>query len=396
MFQSLKPLPADPILSLMVAYREDDNPLKVDLSVGVFKTASGDTPIFNAVKLAEAHRLETETTKAYIGMAGTPGYNSTMLDLLLGKGHEVIKDGRVASMLAPGGCGALRVAAELVKRSKPDATVWVSDPTWANHVPLIGGVGLELKSYPYFDRDTHGVKFDEMIATLETLGPDDLVLLHACCHNPTGADLTPQQWDIIADVAARRGFIPFLDSAYQGLGIDLDADAYGVRKMAATVPEMILAASCSKNFGLYRDRVGLVAFITSAIQQPATEANLKSIARGMYSMPPAHGGAVVEYILSTPALKADWQAELVGLCASINTSRQILATGLTAAGVPGQFDWLMENRGMFSILDLSKDQIRRLKDEFSVYIVGSGRINLAGVTAGNINYLAASIAKVHE
>ncbi|MBL4789062.1 MAG: aspartate/tyrosine/aromatic aminotransferase [Kordiimonadaceae bacterium] len=394
MFNDLKSLPIDPILGLMAKFREDENPDKVDLSVGVFKDINGHTPIFDAVKKAEAHRLETEDTKVYIGMVGTPGYNRTMMDLLLGEGHTAIAGGRVSSALTPGGCGALRVGAEFLQRANAEATVWVSDPTWANHEPLIGGVGFELKSYPYYDKATHGVRFDAMMETLKTLGPSDVVLLHACCHNPTGADLTPEQWDEIADVAALRGFIPFVDSAYQGLGVGLEEDAYGVRKIAASVEEMLIAVSCSKNFGLYRDRVGLVASITSAAQASVAIGQISSVARGMYSMPPAHGGAVVEHILTTPELTASWKAELVGICTSINASRQMLKEGLTGAGVGGDFAYLTENKGMFSFLDLSKEQVARLQQEFSVYIVDSGRINLAGVTANNIDYLSQAIKSV--
>ncbi|MFC3052016.1 amino acid aminotransferase [Kordiimonas pumila] len=391
MFSSMASLPIDPILGLMAKFREDPNSDKVDLSVGVYKTANGHTPIFEAVKAAEKYRLETEDTKAYIGMMGTPGYNDAMLRLLIGADYP---SDRIAAALTPGGCGALRVASEFLMRANPDATVWVSDPTWANHMPLIGGVGLKIKTYPYYDKASHGVNFSGMIETLKGLGPNDVVLLHASCHNPSGADLSPAQWDEIAAVAAERGFIPFIDSAYQGLGEGLDADAYGIRKIAASVEEMILASSCSKNFGLYRDRVGQVAVMTKADRKEVTVGQISSIARGMYSMPPAHGGAVVEHILTTPSLTASWQKELAGICSSIQTSRTLLKAGLEKAGVEGDFAYLIQNQGMFSFLDLTVEQINKLQADYSVYLVNSGRINLAGVTANNIDYLAASIKSV--
>ncbi len=394
MFESLDSVPLDPILGMMVSFREDPNPNKVDLSVGVYKTRQGTTPIFDAVKKAEAFRLETEDSKTYIGMGGTEGFNQHMLAVIFGNDHSVLTENRISSALTPGGCGALRVAAELIHHAKPDATVWVSDPTWANHIPLIGETSLRLQHYPYFDPQSHSVDFDAMFSTLSGLGPNDIVLMHAACHNPTGADLSPSQWDQITELACERGFIPFLDSAYQGLGVDLDSDAYGIRALASKVPEMILATSCSKNFGLYRDRTGMVCIISKASQQPATNANLLRVIRGIYSMPPAHGGAIVEKILTTPALTESWQQELAVICQSINTSRRLLAKGLASAGISGDFNYLLENRGMFSFLDLTVEQIHTLRDQHSVYIIDSGRINLAGVHAGNIDYLANAIEAV--
>jgi len=391
MFDRLENLPTDPILGLMAKFKEDSNSNKVDLSVGVYKTADGVTPIFDAVKQAEKHRFETEETKAYIGMVGTPGYNAGMLELLLGANYPA---DRIAAALTPGGSGALRVAAEFIKRANADATVWVSDPTWANHTPLIGGVGLQMKTYPYYDAATHSVNFSDMMDTLRGLGPNDIVLLHASCHNPSGADLSPAQWDEVAQVAAERGFIPFIDSAYQGLGLGLEEDAYGVRAVVKAVDQMLLAVSCSKNFGLYRDRVGQVAVFTKPETRDIATAQISSIARTMYSMPPAHGGAIVEHILSTPALKASWQKELADICSSIQTSRKLLQKGLQDAGVSGDFAYLTNDRGMFSFLDLTVEQINKLQSDYSVYIVGSGRINLAGVTTGNIAYLADAILKV--
>lgn len=395
MFNQLENLPIDPILGLMVAYREDPNPNKIDLSVGVFKDIDGHTPIFKAVKEAEAHRLQTETTKAYIGMVGTPGFNSAMQKLVFGENHPVLSSGRLTSAMSPGGCGALRVAAEFIARANPDATIWVSDPTWANHVPLIGGVGFELKTYPYYDTLTRGVNFDAMMETLKTLGPNDVVLLHGSCHNPTGADLTPAQWDEIANVAVDRGFLPFIDSAYQGLGDDLDADAYGIRKLASTVPEMIMAISCSKNFGLYRDRVGLVGVLSESTDQAAiAHAQISSVARGMYSMPPAHGGAIVEHILTTPELNTMWRDELAEMCTSIRRSRELLGRCIECSGLSNNGAYLTENKGMFSYIDVSPAQVERLRVEHSVYLVNSGRVSIAGVTEKNSEYLTIALRAV--
>ncbi|WND03435.1 amino acid aminotransferase [Temperatibacter marinus] len=394
MFNNLTELPTDPILGLAAAFRADERVNKVDLSVGVFKNEKGETPIFEAVKKAEAYRVETETTKAYIGMTGQDGYNSLLLAEALGASHPVIAEGRVASTLTPGGCGALHMIAQMIKRSNAKAKVWVSDPTWANHIPLIGGVGIEIETYPYFDRATHGVNFDAMLSQLNKLGADDIVLLHACCHNPTGADLSEAQWDQLAESAAKNGWIPFIDSAYQGLGTSLEADGYGMRTMAKAVPQMFLALSCSKNFGLYRDRVGLAAVITDKTNVNAVLSHVKVVGRGIWSMPPAHGGAIVEKILSTPTLRDSWVSELEDICSTVNTNRQLLAQALTGAGIPGDFGYLTENQGMFSFLDLSKDQINRLREEHAVYIVGSGRINIAGAHKGNVDLIAEAIKAV--
>lgn len=395
MFNSLESLPTDPILGLMATFREDPNPNKIDLSVGVFKDIDGQTPIFKAVKEAEAHRLATEATKAYIGMVGTPGFNAAMQTVLFGADNPVLASGRFTSAMSPGGCGALRVAAEFIARANKGATIWVSDPTWANHVPLIGGVGFELKTYPYYDTATRGVRFDAMADQLRKLGPTDVVLLHGSCHNPTGADLTQSQWDEIVDIAAERGFLPFVDSAYQGLGDGLEADAYGIRKLASAVPEMIMAISCSKNFGLYRDRVGLVGVLSdNAERSTVATAQISSIARGMYSMPPAHGGAIVEHILTTSELDAMWRDELRDMCASIQNSRSLLRRGMESVGLDGDFAYLTKNKGMFSYIDVTPDQVTALREEHSVYLVNSGRVSIAGVTERNIDYLVQALKAV--
>lgn len=304
-FEVLPALAPDPILGLSAAFRADTNPKKIDLGVGVYKDEQGNTPIVGAVAQAQARLLESETSKTYITPQGVQGYIDGMLELLLGKGNPAVLANRVAAVQAPGGCGALRILAELLKRCNDNAKVWVSDPTWANHIPLIGNAGLALDTYPYFDKATASIRFDAMLDTLKTIPKGDVVLLHACCHNPTGADLTQDQWRQVAEVAQQQGWLPFIDSAYLGFGDDLETDAFGMRLMVESVPEVIIAASCSKNFGLYRERVGLAVMVTeNSAQTPIVQSQIQAIARGIYSMPPSYGGALVDIILHDDALKA--------------------------------------------------------------------------------------------
>ena len=310
MFEVLPKLPADPILGLSAAFREDTNPNKIDLGVGVYKDESGHTPILSSVAKAQNILLDKEQSKTYITPQGVQGYINGMLELLLGKGSKVLLEDRVAAVQAPGGCGALRILAELLKRCDSELTVWVSDPTWANHIPLIGDAGLKIETYPYFDKDTASINFEGMVACLEKVSKGDVVLLHGCCHNPTGADLTNEQWDKVLELAQSRGFLPFVDIAYQGFGDGLEEDAYGVRLLAENLPEVVIAASCSKNFGLYRERVGLAAMITpNTLTREVTQSQIQNVARGIYSMPPSYGGALVDIILSDDALKAQWMGE---------------------------------------------------------------------------------------
>jgi aspartate aminotransferase len=287
MFETLKALQPDPILGVIAAFRQDTSPRKVDLGVGVYKDEAGHTPIMSAVQKADAlHRAE-ETSKTYVGPVGDVVFNAEIQRLILGDDCVPARDNRVRTVQTPGGCGALRVAAELINRAKPGAAIWVSDPTWANHVPLLGNAGLEIKTYPYYDPASQGLRFDAMCDALGRIGPGDLVLLHGCCHNPCGVDLSPTQWDVVTEIALRQGFTPFVDLAYLGLGIGLTEDAYGVRKLAASVPELVIASSCSKNFGLYRERVGAVSVITPTVAEAdIVHGQIQNIGRGIYSMPP--------------------------------------------------------------------------------------------------------------
>ncbi|WP_226660971.1 aromatic amino acid transaminase [Microbulbifer aggregans] len=395
MFDHLKSLPADPILGLLATYRADENPKKIDLGVGVYKDEAGHTPVLQAVKEAETRLLQSEETKAYVGPAGTPGFNSAMQELVLGAGHPALIANRVRSAQTPGGCGALRVLAEFANRAKAGATIWVSDPTWANHVPLLGNAGLQIKSYPYYDRETSSLNFDAMVETLKNVGEGDLVLLHACCHNPCGADLTREQWQVLAEMAQKQGFTPFIDMAYQGFGESLDDDAYGLRLMAQSVPEMLVAASCSKNFGLYRERVGLaMAIYSDAAAADRGQSQLLNVVRGNYSMPPNHGGAIVEAILTDAGLRANWEAELTEMRERINSLRSGVVESLDAAGAAGDFSFIQRQKGMFSFLGITPEQVHKLQQEYSIYMVDSSRISIAGLSQSNMGYFCESVAKV--
>lgn len=395
MFERLKPIPGDPILALMAAYRADTREQKIDLGVGVYQDDRGQTPVMRAVKKAETLLMDLEQTKSYQGIAGDAGYNEQMMALLLGADHSVLNSNRLVTLQAPGGSGSLRVGAEVIRRARPEAKLWVGVPTWPNHIPLLGSTGFQIEEYPYYDQSTHSVNIDAMMEALGRVPAGDIVLLHGCCHNPTGADITPEQWDQIADLALQRGFIPFIDIAYQGLGESLDADAYGVRMMANKLPELLIASSCSKNFGLYRERTGSISMVAESAEQASTVSSLAaSIARQIYSMPPAHGALLVSLILSDDQLRAEWQTELEVVRQRIQSMRTLLADSINnnAAGV--DFSHIKEQRGMFSFLGIAPEKLQRLREEFAIYIVNSTRINLAGINSTNIDYLSESIQKV--
>jgi aspartate aminotransferase len=395
MFENLDTLPADSILGLMADFRADPRPDKIDLGVGVYKDANGETPILEAVKAAEALRLQQENTKSYIGPAGNEGFNEHIRRLILGDDLSGVAAERISVVQTPGGCGALRSAADFVLRGNKDATIWVSDPTWANHVPLLGDAGLTIREYPYFDPATSRVRFDAMVACLNERGPGELVLLHGCCHNPCGADLDREQWDIVLDLAQKRGFTPFIDLAYQGFGEGLDADAHGVRLLAAGLDELIVASSCSKNFGLYRERTGAVVIVAkNAAQASAARSQILSVIRGIYSMPPAHGGAIVDIILSDPELSRVWKKELATMRERINALRTLLVSRFNEKGAGDRFDFIGHQRGMFSFLGISAQQVAKLRDESAIYMVDSSRINVAGVTQANVDHLCDSVLSV--
>jgi len=394
MLESLEPLAPDPILGLSALFRDDPRTDKVDLGVGVFRDAQGRTPVLPVVKAAESALLAEEDSKAYIDPAGVATFNAGMAELLFGSAHGALADGRVGMVQAPGGCGALRLAAELVKRAHRNARVWVSEPTWANHMPLLGNAGLELETYPYYSAAEHKLRFAPMLDALEQTGPDDLILLHGCCHNPCGADLSRQQWQSIAELCEKTGAVPFIDIAYQGFGEGLEPDAFGVRLLAEKLPEVLITSSCSKNFGLYRDRVGALAIVSANQKQTAAaHSHALNLARGLYSMPPAHGGFIVGRILSDGTLRQQWEGELGAMCDRINTMRGLLSEHLTAA-TDRDFGFISRQRGMFSFLGISADEVLALRDRFGVYMVSSSRINVAGITADNVGYVAESVAAV--
>lgn len=394
MFGTLQPLPADPILGLLVKYGQDNNANKIDLGVGVYKNEAGHTAILDCVKKAEMHRFQTEQSKVYIGPKGSEPFNELMTKLILGE-HEVIEQNRVRTISTPGGTGALRVAAEFIKSCKKDATIWVSDPTWANHTALFSAAGITVKTYPYYDHDNKSLRFDDMMATLSHVDENDIVLLHACCHNPSGMDLNNEQWQKVVALTKDKGFTPLIDMAYQGFGHGLDEDAYGLRLMAANVKEMIICSSCSKNFGLYRERIGACSVIgeTAAIADIALSVVLSDV-RGIYSMPPAHGAAIVETILGSDELREQWYVELKEMRDRINGNRQLLVDKLKEKGVTRNFDFIAQQNGMFSFLGITPTQVQQLQDDFSIYMVGSSRVSIAGIANRNVDYLAESIATI--
>ncbi len=392
MYETLTPAPPDPILALSVTFREDPRPHKIDLGVGVYRDAAGHTPVMAAVRAAEQRLFDSQDTKAYVGLVGDAGYNAAMTDLVFGAGGPVE---RVRAVQAPGGCGALRVLADLMHRAKPNARVWLSDPTWPNHQPLMAASGLEIRTYPYFDPATKTVRRDAMLETLATLGPDDIVLLHGACHNPTGAELAAADWQAIADLAVERGFFPFVDFAYQGFGDGLEEDAAGVRLLAGRVPEMAVASSCSKNFGLYRERVGCAFLLgeTPAASDTALS-NLLQVTRASYSMPPDHGGAVARIVLEDPDLRASWEQELAGMRNRMLDLRQAAADALRARSNSDAFDFIAHHRGMFSLVGITVDQVRQLREEHAVYMVGAGRMNVAGLTEAQVGQFADALMAV--
>ncbi len=392
MFETLERLPADAILGLIAEHREDPRESKIDLGVGVYRTVKGATPVLDVVKVAEQRLVDQQTSKAYIGTAGDPAFNAAMQALTFA--DPGLND-RLSTWQAPGGSGALRVAAGVLLRARPDATVWVSDPTWANHVPLLGGAGMSLKPYPYYDTHNHVLDIDGMLEALGTAASGDIVLLHACCHNPSGLDPDRDEWQRIADVIEERGLLPFVDMAYQGFAEDVDADAFAIRHFAGRVPEMVVCNSCSKNFGLYRDRVGTVSFLAAdASARDVVGSQVSNVVRTLYSVPPDHGAAVVSMILNDESLTANWKLELAEMRDRLQAVRGLLCEALKAEAPAADFGHLVRASGMFCFLGISPEQVTRLKQDHGVYMVDSSRINVAGITEANVGHLAKSIAAV--
>jgi len=391
MFADLDLLPPDPILGVTAAFRRDTSPSKVDLGIGVYRDDEGNTPVPGAVREAERAMLAEQSTKTYVGPAGNLEFNERIGQMALGPLATSLRE-RIATIQTVGGCGALRIAAEVVRVANPHAAIHVSDPTWANHEPLIGTVGLPLQRYPYYDPATRGVAFERMLEHFAGLPAGEVVLLHACCHNPTGADLEPGQWSAIAEICERRGLLPFVDLAYQGLGDSLDADALGLRIVAQRVPELLLAVSCSKNFGLYRERAGALVALADGVSAASAIATQQArAARRMYSMPPDHGAAIVARLLRDPALCEMWEQELASMTARMKSLRAMLVERLAARRPDLDYSWLVRQRGMFSLLGLDPSAVRALSERHHIYTPPDGRMNIAGISAANVDHIAESI-----
>lgn len=389
MFNSLKAQPADKILSLMAAFREDPREAKIDLGVGVYKNADGQTPIMRAVKAAEQQLWQVETTKKYTGLAGDAGYHDVMRTLILA--DSVTKD-QVAAAATPGGTGAIRQGLELIKMASPKATIWLSAPTWPNHPSIVKYLGMPMAEYRYFDNDTRAVDFAGMLSDLDAAKPGDVVLLHGCCHNPTGANLSQAQWQEVSDLLIAKHLIPFVDIAYQGFGDGLDADAYGPRLLAKTQPEMLIAASCSKNFGVYRERAGLLMAVSQDPEKtPLNQGTVAFLNRQNFSFPPDHGARLVTMVLNDAALRADWLGELESIRTGMLTLRQSLADALRQRTNSDRFDFLAQHRGMFSRLGATEAQVEQMRESHGIYMVSDSRLNIAGLNEASIPILADAI-----
>ena len=394
MWKSVQPAPPDSILGLTDEFRKDQNPEKVNLGVGVYKDENGSTPILRCVKAAEEELVKIEKTKSYLPISGDPVYAAAVQRLILGESSDAIKECRVATAHAPGGTGALRVGADLIRKFNPAAKLWVSSPTWANHNGIFGAAGFEIKQYGYYNVESRDLDFELLMNDLLKVPAGDVVVLHACCHNPSGVDLTNGQWRQVAELAARTGWIPFLDFAYQGFGEGVDEDRFAVEQFAAAGIDCYVASSFSKNFGLYNERTGAITVITPSADEAAVAmSHLKTVVRTNYSNPPAHGALVASLILNQSELRTVWLEELADMRERIKNMRKSLVQGLAAQGVDGDFSFIEKQRGMFSFSGWSDDVVARLRQEDSIYVVGGGRINLAGLTSANIEYVCAAVAK---
>jgi aspartate/tyrosine/aromatic aminotransferase len=391
MFEALKPQVPDQILQLIQMYKDDPRAGKIDLGVGVYKDATGLTPVMRAVKAAEKQLWETEVTKTYTGLAGEPAFNLAASKMILG---DAVPMDRVASVATPGGTGAIRQALELIKLASPSATVWLSNPTWPNHPSIIKYLGMKMAEYRYFDAESRGIDFAGLTSDLDRVAPGDVVLLHGCCHNPTGANLNAVEWAAVADVLEARGAIPFIDLAYQGFGDGLEEDAAATRMIAARFPQVLLAASCSKNFGIYRERTGILIALSDAGQRATVQGNLAFLNRQNFSFPPDHGARLVTMILEDDALRADWKAELEEVRLNMLGLRQALADALRDATGSDRYGFIAQHRGMFSRLGLTPDQVTKLRVEHGIYMVGDSRVNIAGLNAVKVPILAAAIGLV--
>jgi len=392
MLETLKEQPADKILALMQTFREDPRDGKIDLGVGIYKDASGNTPIMRAIKAAEKQLWEVETTKAYTGLAGDPAFSDAMIAMVLG---DAVPRANVAAVATPGGTGAVRQGFDMVRMANPTGRVYVSNPTWPNHLSILKHMGMNMVPYRYFDEESRGVDFEGMMVDLAKAGPGDIVLVHGCCHNPTGANLNITEWQALVDLLVKTGATPMVDIAYQGFGDGLDEDAAATRLIASSVPETIIAASCSKNFGIYRERTGLLMAVS---QNPAAhklnQGTLAYLNRQNYSFPPDHGARLVTMVLNDDALRADWAAELEEVRNSMLGLRELLATELQKVSGSDRFGFIAQHRGMFSRLGASPEQVEKLRADHAIYLVGDSRLNIAGLNKQTVPILAKAMIEV--
>lgn len=396
MFETLTMAPPDPILGLTDAFRKDPNPDKINLGVGVYLDENGRVPVLATVREAARRLAETGTSASYLPIDGLPEYNAAVQQLLLGAGHPAIAEGRAATVQTPGGTGALRVAADFLRAVTGEApTVWISDETWVNHQGIMEAAGLKVQVYPYYDGKSHSLRFEEMIEAIGRMSRGDVILLHGACHNPTGVDPTAEQWERIAEAVERQGLLPLIDFAYQGLAHGLDEDAAGVRLFARSGREALIASSFSKNFSLYNERVGALTLIAATADDAQRGlSHVKRAVRTNYSNPPHHGAALVATVLGDAQLRTQWAQEVAGIRGRISQMRELFVSQLAAKGVDRDFSFIVRQNGMFSYSGLTSEQVARLKDEYAIYIVRSGRINVAGITLQNIDRLTTAVAAV--
>ncbi|WP_040977502.1 amino acid aminotransferase [Necropsobacter massiliensis] len=395
MFENIQAAPADPILGLGEAFKSETRANKINLGIGVYKDAQGATPIMQAVKTAERRLLEAETSKNYLSIDGVADFNARTQALLFGEGSDIVAQRRAKTVQSLGGTGALRIAAEFIKRQTKAQNVWISSPTWPNHNAIFNAVGITIREYRYYDAQRKALDWENLIADLSNADEGDVVLLHGCCHNPTGIDPTPEQWQQLAQMSAQKGWLPLFDFAYQGLANGLDEDALGLRTFAANHKELLIASSYSKNFGLYNERVGAFTLVAENETIAATAlTQVKTIVRTLYSNPASHGASSVALVLADPELTQQWSTELAEMRNRIKQMRNLFVQLLKEYGAQQDFSFIIQQNGMFSFSGLTPAQVDRLKDEFAIYAVRSGRINVAGITEDNIRYLCESIVKV--
>ncbi len=392
MFETVQAAPRDAIFGLTEAFGKDTRPEKINLCAGVYQDENGQTPLLECVREAEQRLAVAASSKSYLPIPGAPEYAEVVRQLVFGAEHEAVQSGRIAGAQTPGGTGALRVAGDFLRTNFPNATLWMSDPTWPNHPNIFAAAGVPVKTYPYFDPSTSGLALAPMLEAISKMPAGDAILLHGCCHNPTGIDPTEAQWQQIASAARQRGLIPLLDFAYQGFAEGIEQDAAGLRTFARPDAELIVCSSFSKNFGLYRERVGALSIVCPTVEAAdAVQSQVNRVIRSNYSNPPAHGAAIVNCVLRDPDLRAAWEKEVATMRSRINGMRQQLVDSLTAQGIPGDYSFITQQRGMFSFTGLTKEQVEALREKHAIYIVGSGRINVAGLTPTNVDRVAETI-----